>query len=112
MLLLTRAIENRLRKVGPQDVPNPIVICKLFTPDSSWTWYVTAGELIVADPNVGLEADWELFGWVCGPEQELGYFSLNEIGRARGPLGLHVERDQWFTECRLDEVKAKLEGGS
>ena len=37
------------------------------------------------------------FGLVCGMERELGYFSLAELQSVRGPLGLRVERDLYFT---------------
>lgn len=55
---------------------------KLFTPDSNWTWY--ASEFDGADL---------FFGLVSGFEVELGYFSLSEIERRRGALGLAIERD-------------------
>lgn len=36
------------------------------------------------------------FGWVEGFEKEWGYFSLDELAEARGPLGLPIERDLHF----------------
>ncbi len=71
-----------------------MVICKFFTPDSSWTFYAT-------------EFDGEdiFFGWIVGFEKELGYFSLAEMTAARGPLGLPIERDIHFTPTKLSEVK-------
>ena len=80
-----------LRKTLPplysqESCPTPIVHVKLFTPDSSFTWYVTEG----AEQEDG---DWLLFGLVIGFEEEWGYSLLSEIVSARGPLGLSEERD-------------------
>ncbi len=75
-----------------------MVLCKFFTPDASWTWYVT-------------EFDGQdiFFGLVDGLAVEIGYFSLSELEAVRGPLGLPIERDEYFTPCKLSEVrKARL----
>ena len=48
-----------------------------------WTWY--AIEFDGADL---------FFGYVVGHVPELGYFSLQELEAARGPLGLPFERDR------------------
>ena len=77
---------------------DPTVQIKLFTPDSSWTWYV-----------IEWDGDDLCFGFVVGHEQELGYFSLAEIDNVRGGLGLPVERDLYFTPCRLSEVRQQHE---
>ena len=73
---------------------DPLVICTFFTPDSNWTWYA-------------LEFDGEdlFFGWVVGFEKEFGYFRLSELGQARGPHGLPIERDIHFLPTRLSEVR-------
>jgi len=77
-----------------EQVEDPMVYAKFFTPDSGWTWYV-------------LEYDGEdlCFGWVIGFEAELGYFALSEIGTVPGPHGLLVERDRWFRPMSLSVVK-------
>jgi hypothetical protein len=62
---------------------DPLVHARLFTPDSSWSWYVTE-----IDREQGL-----CFGLVVGHERELGYFRLNELEQVCGPLGRNVERD-------------------
>ena len=71
-------------------------IVKFFTPDSNWTWYAS-------------EFDGEdiFFGLVAGFETELGYFSLNELQSARGPMGLPIERDRWFTPTTLRELQER-----
>ena len=75
---------------------DPIVWVKYFTPDSSWTWYVTE-----YDPGDRL-----CFGLVIGYEIELGYFSLDELVTTKGPLGLHIERDLYFMPQPLSKVRA------
>ncbi|MGD9099790.1 MAG: DUF2958 domain-containing protein [Anaerolineae bacterium] len=82
---------------------NPLAITKWFTPDNSWSWYVT-------------EYDGEdtAFGLVIGFETELGYFSVSEIKRARGPMGMPIERDKWFRPTpikQLAEYRAKWGSG-
>ena len=88
MKLLTKKIATALPPLGSQDGLgyDAIAHLKLFTPDSSWTWYVTE-----FDPEERL-----FFGLVIGFEQELGYFSLTELEALRGPLGLPIERDLHF----------------
>ena len=66
-----------------ENVDDPIARVKLFTPDSSWTWWI-----IEFDPEERL-----CFGLVIGHERELGYFSLAELEEIRGPMGLPIERD-------------------
>lgn len=69
---------------------------KFFTPDSNWTWYVVEGE-----PQGG---DWLFFGYVEGFTQEWGYFKLSELMKARGPLGLEVERDIHWKPTKYCDV--------
>jgi hypothetical protein len=68
-------------------------LVKFFTPDSDWTWYAS-------------EFDGEdiFFGLVSGFEVELGYFSLSELKKFRGPLGLQIERDLHFEPKTLGEL--------
>lgn len=74
---------------------DPLVRVKFFTPDSSWTWYVTE-----FDP-----AERRCFGFVIGLHQELGYFSLDELEDIRGPNGLPIERDLYFQPCPLSRCQ-------
>lgn len=84
---------------GAEHESSPMVWVKLFTPDSSWTWYITE-----------FDGQDTCFGFVVGDFPELGYFSLSEIARVRGPLGLPVERDLYFEPKPLEEVRAKHDG--
>jgi hypothetical protein len=79
---------------------DPMVHAKLFTPDSSWTWYVTEGQ--------EEDGDFLLFGYVVGLEREWGYFALSELESVRGPLGLPLERDLHFTPRPVSQVLAEL----
>jgi len=95
MKLLTKEILERLPKLyATENEKDPIVWCKFFTPDSSWTWYVTE-----------FDGEDTFFGLVDGFEKELGYFSLRELKTVRGKLGLPIERDMFFKPCRLSEVR-------
>jgi len=70
-----------------------VALVKFFTPDSNWTWYAS-------------EFDGEdiFFGLVSGFELELGYFSLEELRTAKGPMGLLIERDLQFEHKALKEL--------
>ena len=97
MQLLTQEIIAALPKLyACEKEEDPMVQCKFFTPDSSWTWYAVEYD--------GVDT---FFGLVDGFEQELGYFSLSELQSIRGTLGLPVERDLFFTPCRLSELKTR-----
>lgn len=66
-------------------------LVKFFTPDANWTWYGAE-----YDPASRI-----FFGYVIGLFDEFGYFSLDELETARGPLGLPIERDQQFEPASL-----------
>jgi len=78
-----------------QEIADPMCLVKLFTPDSSWTWYI-----IEIDENQE-----ECFGYVVGHESELGYFNMSELESVKGALGLSIERDIHFTPTLLSKVK-------
>ncbi len=114
MKLLTAEIKKKLPPLYSMDnekaEDTPIVV-KFFAV-SDWTWYVTEGSPIDEDGKV--LKDWDkpyadvlMFGLVRGFESELGYFSLNELQSARGPMGLGVERDLYFGNHMLAEAQEK-----
>lgn len=76
-----------------QEDPDATVHMKFFTPDGAWSWYV-----VEYDPEERM-----FFGLVDGFEEELGYFSLDELLEVRGPLGLPVERDLHFDPKPLSQ---------
>lgn len=102
MELMTKELYKKMprlytnEKKKPEDTP---VIVKFFDPTGSWTWYATEGEQ--------KDGDYLFFGFVRGFENELGYFSLNELKSVKGPLGLGIERDLYFGKHTLAEVMEK-----
>ena len=104
MKLLTQAIKKRLPKLYSTDGQerDKEVICKFFTPDSSWTWFILEGE---EQPD----GDWLFFALVQGLETELGYVSLRELESVRGPLGLPIERDLYFNKRKKTLAEADPE---
>ena len=101
MKLLTEELRRKLpRFYSQEEVEDPMVLAKFFTPDSSWTWY-----------PVEFNGEDTFFGLVDGFEAELGYFSLKELESVRGPMNLPVERDLYFKPKRLSEVKEELRKG-
>lgn len=72
-----------------------IAVLKFFTPWTSWTWYASE-----YDPEERI-----FFGVVVGQERELGYFSRNELEAIRGPGGLRIERDLFWSPRPLKECR-------
>lgn len=95
MKLLTKELLKKLPLLYSQeDVEDPLVICKFFYPDFSWTWYA-----------IEFDGKDTFFGYVVGFECELGYFTLSELQQTRGALGLPIERDLLFEPKPLSVVK-------
>ena len=86
MKLLTNELRKQLPPLGTTaNQKDPLVICKFFTPDSSWTWYA-----------IEFDGRDTFYGLVNGFDQEFGTFSLAEMESSRGPSGLPIERDLHF----------------
>jgi hypothetical protein len=105
MKLLTDEIKEKLPALYAQEKDcDPMVYVKYFDPTGSWTWYALEGEETE-------EGDFLFFGYVAGFEPELGYFTLSQLRTAKKGLTglprLPIERDLYFTPCKLSEVKAK-----
>lgn len=100
--LVTKEMERTIPRLYEQDGKGDeaVIHAKLFTPDSNWTWYI-----LEMDPQTG-----RCFGLVKGLETELGYFSIPELRKVRGPYGLPVERDRHFRKTTLGELKARKAG--
>ena len=77
---------------------NPMCHVKLFTPDSSWTWFIIEYS---AETNT-------CYGYVQGLDSELGYFSLSELESVYGPLGVAIERDVSFEPTLFSNIKELL----
>jgi hypothetical protein len=99
MQLLTTELRASLPPLGGQrGASDPIAHVEFFTPDAGWTWYATEGS-----PEGD---DFIFYGYVVGLEAEWGTFSLSELESVRGPFGLSVERDLFFSPRPMSEVIA------
>ena len=94
-LLTDELIKNLPPLYATENIKDPLIQCKFFTPDSSWSWYVLEFD----------KTNEIFFGYVCGLENELGYFSLEELESVKGQLGLGVERDISFKPTKLSVIK-------
>jgi hypothetical protein len=102
MELLTAELRAQLPAIYAQEnIKDKMVYAKFFTPDSTWTWYITEGS--------DEDDDFIFFGYCIGPDPEWGYVSLNELQSARGPLGLPIESDLYFEPAPWSIVKSRHE---
>jgi hypothetical protein len=95
MQLLTEEIKSKLPKLyATEGIPleKKVLVCKFFTPDSSWTWYA-----------VEFDGKDTFFGYVQGFENEWGYFTLSELESVSGPMGLKIERDLYWEPTKFGE---------
>jgi hypothetical protein len=92
---MTAALERQLPPLrSTENLPDPVAYGKWFHPLSNWTWYATE-----YDPATG-----EMFGLVQGMEEELGYFSRQELEETL-VHGLPVERDLYFHPTPLSQIR-------
>lgn len=100
MKLLTKELLKKFEKQGYTDGMDPKeikIIAKFFNPTGIGTWYATE---YLPDEKM-------FFGFVSlfnDYNDELGYFSLEELESYRGRFGLGIERDLHFGEHFLQEV--------
>ena len=96
MMLLTDELRKQLPPLySSENVEDPMVICKFFYPDFSWTWYA-----------IEFDGKDTFFGYVAGDENEARVTSrLSELQNNRGKLGCPIERDRYFKPQRLSEVR-------
>jgi len=108
MKLLTKEMRKTLPPLYAQESKGgkAVVYLKLFTPDSSFTWYLTEGSPIKDES--GEEVDFHFFGLVDGHDKELGYVALSELESVHGPMGLPIERDLWWEPKTLEEIAPEL----
>ncbi len=89
---------------GDEFDPKPVL--KLFTPDGQATWLLTE-----IDPD-----DEDLAFGLCDLGMglpEIGWVRLSELAALRGPMGLPIERDEWFVadaELSVYAASARLIG--
>jgi hypothetical protein len=100
MKLLTQENKAKLPKLYSQDGlgMDAIAQIKFFDPSGSWSWYASE-----------FDGEDTFFGLVCGFEDELGYFSLNELLHCkdgqRGLKALPIERDMHWAPRPLKDCK-------
>ena len=96
MKLLTQEIRKKLPKLGETDnQADPVAIVKFFNPCGIGTWWA-----VEFDPESGV-----FFGKADLGFPELGTFSLEELQRYKGPLGLGIERDIHFRPKPISQCK-------
>lgn len=98
MILLTKSLEKRFAEIGDQaDAEDPIIVAKFFNPAGTGTWYAVS-----YDSNERIFFGYvSIFGDYC---DEWGYFSLDELQSFKGPFGLGIERDLFWTEKKASTV--------
>ncbi len=100
MQLLTEKLKKKLPPMySTEDNQDPLVICRYFLPMTKWEWFVTE-----------FDGKNQFFGYVAGEFPELGYFTLDELRTARGPFGLEVERDRYFSPLPLSKIRSEIKG--
>ena len=101
MELMTQELRQQFPKLGTTDhqpMRERVVYAKFFDPSGSWTWYVFE-----------FDGKDEFFGLVDGFEKELGSFSLREMQSVKGPYGLGIERDLYFGQPKVGDIKRLAE---
>lgn len=95
MDILPIEIRHKLPKIqATEEQEDPIVVCKFFFPDFSWTWYA-----------IEFDGDDLFFGYVAGDYPELGYFTLSELQNNVGKFGCSIERDVNFEPTKLSDLR-------
>ena len=95
---MTKALEKRLPPLYSQEtVEDPIVVAHFFNPSGQGDWYIIEGNKE--------EDDYILYGLCHIFEYEFGYVSLNDLKSVKGPFGLGIERDMYWTERPVSEVR-------
>ncbi len=97
--LVTEEIGKKIPALGAtqnvEDGESVIANVKLFSPFSSWTWYVTEWEA-----ETGL-----CFGLVEGFDTEWGYFGLEELAQTTVFGGVPaIERDLYWEPKTIGEI--------
>ena len=91
------------------------VVAKFFTPWSNCTWYISEGlpvndngdelapeAVSLIDPD---SVNWHLFGFCDIGDSinaELGYVMLSDLKSLKGPAGMAVERDLYYSGTMAD----------
>lgn len=98
-LLSDELIETLPKLYDTEEQKDPIVKLRFHLPYSQWVWF-----LIEYDKGSRI-----VYGYVCGFEHELGYFSIDELEQVKGLHGTKVLLDKNFKPKKLSELKKELE---
>ena len=103
--LMTTELGEKIPALGTsenvEDVDDVVAHVKLFSPYTSWTWYIAEWEA-----ETGL-----CFGLVEGFETEWGYFGLTELAEAKVFRGVPaIERDLYWEPKSIGEITRELSG--
>ena len=97
-LLNDELIETLPKLYDTENQKDPTVKLRFHLPYSQWVWY-----LIEYDKGTRIA-----YGYVCGFENELGYFCLEELEQVKGLQGMKVLLDKSFKPKKLSELKKEL----
>lgn len=99
MVLMTKKIKERAEKQYKQGSSlKQMIVAKFFDPCGNFTWY-----LMNKDPE-----DTYCWGIVDGFAIEMGSFDIQELQEYKGPLGIGIERDKFWTPITAKELWTKL----
>jgi hypothetical protein len=105
MKLMTKDLEKKMPKPSSTEKDeDPICQVKYFNPAGRGNWFG-----IEYDPKTRT-----FFGYASifgDHNDELGYFSLDELESFKGPFGMGIERDLYFKPQPLSEIKARYTRG-
>jgi hypothetical protein len=93
MTLITEEVIKQLPPISRVEGEKTLLI-RLYTP-----WVFQSWEIAEYDPEKRL-----CYGWVCGLENNWGYFNLDELEKIRGPYGLKIVRDLAFKPIRYRKI--------
>lgn len=88
--LIANGVATAAAQATGKTEPDHVPVVKLFTPWAGATWLLS--EVVYGESDIA-------FG-LCDLGQgypELGYVSIHELTTIKGPGGLKVERDRYFT---------------
>src|SRR5688572_18431113 len=107
MSLIDKQWMNRIPR-QPDDLEDPMLVGRFFSPVGSATWYVVSG--FKDEKKLSrYEKDFICYGYVTldGDTWEWGSFSIRELEAIRLMGGLRIERDEWFEPRRFSEAFAQ-----
>lgn len=101
---MTDIVEKKIPPLEMETDDDTDVVVHYFNPVGKGDWYVMR-----YDPVQQLFFGYvSIFGYGC---DELGYFSLAELESVQLPWGRKIERDIYWHERPLRDIKLEIQGG-